>query len=97
MYDQVGFYSENGFPAQAGRAAGGGRPPRHPNMDFGGFDFSECSKRARRPKAEAAGRPAAAAPAAAAFKDIFSQFFGGRQAGHQPKRSRKRAPISNTA
>src|SRR5438270_4400837 len=37
MYDQVGFYSENGFPGagagDAGRTA--------PNMDFGGFDFSD--------------------------------------------------------
>src|SRR5579871_3336973 len=37
MYDQVGFYSENGFPgAGAGGTRGGGA--RHPNMDFGGFD-----------------------------------------------------------
>src|SRR5512132_3122725 len=34
MYDQYGFYSENGFPA--GGAAGGTRA--EPNMDFGGFD-----------------------------------------------------------
>src|SRR5579862_438106 len=32
MYDQVGFYSENGAPA-------GG--PRGANMGFGGFDFSD--------------------------------------------------------
>src|SRR5580658_7546056 len=35
MYDQVGFYSENGMPA------GGGAGPREPQMGFGGFDFSE--------------------------------------------------------
>src|SRR5579862_2326718 len=35
MYDQVGFYSENGAPAGAGAGA------RGPNMGFGGFDFSE--------------------------------------------------------
>src|SRR5690349_7241089 len=39
MYDQFGFYSENGF-AGAGPGAGGGRGP-HPGMDFGGFDFSD--------------------------------------------------------
>src|SRR5258708_2611064 len=36
MYDQVGFYSDSGFAA-SGPGAGGAR---HPNMDFGGFDFS---------------------------------------------------------
>jgi molecular chaperone DnaJ len=33
MYDQVGFYSENGMPTGAGPG------PRGPNMGFGGFDF----------------------------------------------------------
>src|SRR6516165_4262520 len=37
MYDQVGFYSENGA------AAGGG--PQGPNMGFGGFDFSDMFTR----------------------------------------------------
>src|SRR5215475_14166217 len=37
MYDQVGFYSENGMPG-AGTAGAGGRGP---HMDFGGFDFSD--------------------------------------------------------
>src|SRR6185295_3740923 len=40
MYDQFGFYSENGFPGAGpgGNAAGQGP---HPGMDFGGFDFSD--------------------------------------------------------
>src|ERR1700691_5305976 len=37
MYDQVGFYSDNGFAAGGG---GGGDTRSHPNMDFSGFDFS---------------------------------------------------------
>src|ERR1700683_4113021 len=45
MYDQVGFYSENGFPAAGAGSSGGGRP--HPNMDFGGFDFSEMFRGAQ--------------------------------------------------
>src|ERR1700759_2558416 len=48
MYDQVGFYSENGFP-------GAGTPPggaKHPNMDFGGFDFSDVFNNARQQEAE---------------------------------------------
>src|SRR3954467_759473 len=36
MYDQFGFYSENGF---AGPPPGQQGPP--PGMDFSGFDFSE--------------------------------------------------------
>src|SRR3984885_9736901 len=41
MYDQFGFYSENGFSG-AGPGAGGaqGAGPQ-PNMDFSGFDFSD--------------------------------------------------------
>src|SRR5512139_2194334 len=36
MYDQVGFYSESGFP-------GGGRPPQpDAGFGFGGFDFSDA-------------------------------------------------------
>ena len=38
MYDQVGFYSENGMPEGGGGARG-------PNMGFGGFDFSEVFTR----------------------------------------------------
>src|SRR6185295_14719565 len=38
MYDQFGFYSENGMPgASPGGAAGRGQP----GFDFGGFDFSD--------------------------------------------------------
>src|SRR5580698_1929695 len=36
MYDQYGFYSENGMPQGGGPSPGGG--PRNPNMGFGGFD-----------------------------------------------------------
>src|SRR6185503_4919781 len=38
MYDQYGFYSENGMPA-GGPGTGGAA--RGPGMDFGGFDFSD--------------------------------------------------------
>src|SRR6202162_6176154 len=43
MYDQVGFYSENGMP-------GAGAGPQGPNMGFGGFDFTDMFARG-------AGRP----------------------------------------
>lgn len=44
MYDQVGFYSENGMPG--GGAAGG------PHMGFGGFDFSDYFTRGGRSRGE---------------------------------------------
>src|SRR5258706_2128076 len=40
MYDQVGFYSENGAPSGGAGAQSG------PNMGFGGFDFSDVFSRA---------------------------------------------------
>src|ERR1700691_100843 len=38
MYDQVGFYSENGMPSGGGAPGAGAHGP---NMGFGGFDFSD--------------------------------------------------------
>src|ERR1700687_3108774 len=38
MYDQYGFYSENGMPA----GGGGAGPQSGANMGFGGFDFSDA-------------------------------------------------------
>src|SRR3954462_14854242 len=35
MYDQYGFYSENGFNPQSGP------PPNDPGMGFSGFDFTD--------------------------------------------------------
>ena len=62
MYDQYGFYSENGMPGGAGAG-----PQRGPNMGFGGFDFSEGFARGGR----------RASPGESAnFQDIFSQWFG---------------------
>ena len=46
MYDQYGFYSENGMPA--GGAWRRGRAGAGPNMGFGGFDFSDVFARRRR-------------------------------------------------
>lgn len=66
MYDQYGFYSENGMPQASGRPGAGAA--RGPNMGFGGFDFSEAH-----PGAGAGRRGADASN----FQDIFSQWFGG--------------------
>lgn len=68
VYDQYGFYSDNIPPGGAG--PGGG--PQAPGMDFGGFDFSEFLNQQRR-----GGQPGAGG-GGGGFRDIFSQFFGGR-------------------
>jgi molecular chaperone DnaJ len=69
MYDQFGFYSENG-------AAGAGPGPQQgPNMGFGGFDFSDVFSRGAGSGAPGAGRRRPAEESAN-FQDIFSQWFG---------------------
>ena len=76
MYDQFGFYSENGSYAGQGSPHGGSGGPQ-PNMDFSGFEFSDFfpgGSGGRRTETGGAG----------GFRDIFSQFFGGRgAAAHQ--------------
>src|SRR4051812_47747313 len=71
MYDQFGFYSENGF-AGAGPGPGAQGPP--PGMDFSGFDFSDFTGAG--PGGGA--RPSTETGGGGGFRDIFSQFFGGR-------------------
>jgi len=68
MYDQVGFYSENGVPP-SGAGRGG------PNMGFGGFDFSEHFARGGRPPSGAS-----RAEETTNFQDLFSQWFGRQEA-----------------
>jgi molecular chaperone DnaJ len=71
MYDQVGFYSEAGYAAGAANpGADSGAPRGGPNMDFGGFDFSDIMR--ERAEAERGRRGGGGG---GAFKDIFSQFF----------------------
>ena len=70
MYDQVGFYSENGMPSGAGPGAG----RRGANMGFGGFEFTDAFTRG----AHTAGggtKPSGSAN----FSDIFQQWFGRSQ------------------
>jgi molecular chaperone DnaJ len=68
MYDQFGVYSDAG-PQQAG-------PQQGPNMDFGGFDFSDYVRQ----QTEARGRQS---ESGGAFRDLFSNFFRG--GGHEPE------------
>jgi molecular chaperone DnaJ len=74
VYDQYGFYSDNMPPGGPGAGGGAGAGSYGPGMGFGGFDFSDYVNQTG---AGQAGRPGAA-EGAGAFKDIFSQFFGGR-------------------
>ena len=71
VYDQYGFYSDNIPPG----GPGGGAGPQGPGMGFGGFDFSEFMN-----QGGAAAGGGAGAAGGAGFRDIFSQFFGGRRA-----------------
>ncbi len=71
MYDQYGFYSESGF-AGAGPGGAGGAGP-HAGFDFNGFDFSDFMQ--AQAGAQKGGRRT---ETGGGFRDIFSQFFGGR-------------------
>lgn len=71
MYDQVGFYSENGA---AGAGPGASAHGQGPNMGFGGFDFSDAFARG----AGAGTRSPGGAPSGN-FSDIFHQWFGRQQ------------------
>jgi len=78
MFDQYGFYSENGMPGPG--APGGGNPfggAGGPGFDFGGFDFNEFSRtgktKNRQPPTEEE------TSGGFGFRDIFSQVFGSRE------------------
>lgn len=78
MYDQYGFYSENGF---AGAGPGPGGPQGAPHgMDFSGFDFSDFMQGGGAAGAGGGRRT----ESGGGFRDIFSQFFGGKET-HQPE------------
>jgi len=97
MYDQFGFYSENGPPPGAGGPFGGGHASRGqapPNMDFGGFDFTDYFSRGAGGAAGAGGasNPRAKESGGGGFKDIFSQFFRGG-AEEEPPQPEKGADL----
>jgi molecular chaperone DnaJ len=72
MYDQYGFYSENGVGG-AGPGGPGGAGPQ-PGMDFNGFDFADYFSSPGGPAGSSSRRP----ETGGGFRDIFSQFFGSR-------------------
>jgi len=75
MYDQFGFYSDSGF-AGAGQGGPGGAGGPRPGPDFNGFDFSDYFSGAGAGGAGATG--GRRTETGGGFRDIFSQFFGGR-------------------
>lgn len=79
MFDQLGFYSESGFP-------GGTPPPGAGGFNFGGFDFSEAFGGATGAGPGGAFAGGAAGAGAGGFGDLFSQFFGNR-AGAQARQA----------
>jgi molecular chaperone DnaJ len=84
MYDQFGFYSENGFP---GAGPGGGPQGPQPGMDFSGFDFSDYFGQGGAPGGSAGG--GRRTETGGGFRDIFSQFFGGRGGAAQEPQPEK--------
>jgi len=79
MYDQVGFYSENGASGAGGRSA----PGSGPNMGFGGFDFSDIFKQGGGGAGYAPAGGAGAAGGSGNFQDIFNQWFSRSQGAEQ--------------
>ncbi len=80
MYDQFGFYSENGCRGGAGGGAGAGSAAR--TWVSAGSIFPMLSR-----AAAARGRPHGQPKSSANFQDIFSQWFGRQQAEAEPRRS----------
>lgn len=78
IYDQFGFYSENGFAGGPPPGQGGQRRGPAPNMDFSGFDFSETFG------GGAGAGSGGGRTESGGFRDIFSQLFG-RGAQQQPQ------------
>jgi len=78
MYDQYGFYSENGVPG--GGPGGPGGAGAGPNMGFGGFDFSDFTRAAGSgsPRQQRYAEPGESTN----FQDIFSQWFGRQNEPH---------------
>jgi molecular chaperone DnaJ len=81
VYDQYGFYSPNIPPNGAGAGPGSGGGP-----NFGGFDFAEYL---RQQQQRQSGTGAAEGESEGfRFRDIFGDFFGGRQRSSAPEPER---------
>src|SRR5580692_3665694 len=83
MYDQVGFYSENGMPHASGGGPGAGS--QGPNMGFGGFDFSDAFARGATRGGGSGGTASGTSSGSGGgnFSDIFHHWFGNQGSGRQ--------------
>src|SRR5437764_9246691 len=80
MYDQFGFYSENGA---AGPPPGGGGGGQGQHFDFSGFDFSDFAGGG----GARAGGGRRTTETGGGFRDIFGQFFNrGRDQEAEPEK-----------
>ena len=92
MYDQFGFYSENGFPG-AGPGRRAAPAAAAPQLDFGGFDFSDFASGAGAGGGAGAADAAPKAAAAASATSSPSSSADSGEAAAEP--SRKRAATSS--
>ena len=81
VYDQYGFYSPNIPPNGGGAGPGSGGGP-----NFGGFDFAEYLRQQQ--QRQSGTGTAEADNEGFRFRDIFSDFFGGRQRSSTPEPER---------
>lgn len=82
MYDQYGFYSDQGAAAAGGGGQAGG-------FGFQGFDFGDLGQWTQGTGGRYSAEDFGTANAGGGFRDLFSQFFGGREgrgAQSQPQR-----------
>ena len=91
MYDQDGFYSDSGFAGRRRRRRRNGGP----DMDFGGFDFSDTFPRPT-PEQRRRARGARPAEASGGFRDIFSPVLRPQRRRPKSRRRPSAAPTSNT-
>ena len=84
MYDQYGFYSDNGAPQ------GGAGPGAGPGMGFGGFDFSDF---ANQQPGGGAGHEQDPSGGFGGFRDIFSTMFGGGAGRQRAQAAEKGADL----
>ena len=91
VYDQYGFYSDNGFAGGPPPGGGAQRRGSASNMDFGGFDFSDAFDPTQDNRADRAG----AAARSRVDSAISSHSFSAARSKLR-KLSPKRATTSNT-
>ena len=86
MYDQFGFYSENGYPGAGGPGAQPGSGARGSQFDFSGFDFSDFAVRSGEARAGDVLKGPAAGASATSFRS--SSAVTAKPLNPKPRRAR---------